>query len=154
MATRVQPNRASRNSTEGNWWGLRVLLRAAMALVAFVLLLLADDREKAWVFSTHNGGLDNALWFAWVGLAVAAGIAFGLATWLPFTKLRYLSSRLLLAALALLPPLHFWWVFIRPGHEGPFGSITVVDEFQIQYVCAALAGVAIASGFRTRALNL
>jgi hypothetical protein len=41
----------------------------------------------------------------------AAGFLFGLATWLPFAKVRYLWSRLLLAALALVPIAQFWLLF-------------------------------------------
>ena len=47
--------------------------------------------------------LNNPLWLSWLGATVAAGLLFGLATWLPFTGVRFLPSRLLLAVAALLP---------------------------------------------------
>jgi hypothetical protein len=151
MATDVVPERASRDSIDGGWGWLRFLLRAAIALLAFLLLALGDDRYRAFFASSKNGRLDNSLWFAWLGWTIGAGIMFGLATWLPFTKLRYLPSRLLLAILALLPVVHFWQevVFhVRYSASGLIGEFRWFDTPQIQVVCAALAGVAIASGFR------
>jgi hypothetical protein len=152
MATHAAPNRAS-SEIVGAWWWLRAFLRAAIALLAFLFLSLGDDRHRAWLLSSNNGRLDNSLWYAWLGWTIGAGIMFGLATWLPFTKLRYLPSRLLLAILALVPVVHFWWVFLHPYRPVTdwLGHFRWFDEFPILFVCAAFAGVAIASGFRTRA---
>jgi hypothetical protein len=75
-----------------------------------------------------------------------------LATWLPFTKVRLLPSRLLLAAAALLPVAHFWWIFIE-GHGKPNGWLEGnywFDNFQSLYVFAALVGVGIASTLRAK----
>jgi hypothetical protein len=62
-----------------------------------------------------------------------------------------LPSRLALAAAALVPVTHFWWVAIE-GHAsgGWLGSFYWFHDLGIQFVMAALAGVAIASGFRRR----
>jgi hypothetical protein len=150
MATDVVPARASRGSLVDPWWWLRLVVRTTLALLAFMLLGVGDDRFVDW--STSSNGqqqLDNSLWLAAVGLLVGTGFLFGLATWLPFTKLRYVPSRLALAFLALLPLAQFWWVFLRPQPEGPFGQFRWYDNFQLQYVFAVLAGVAIASGLRS-----
>jgi len=151
MATDVVPGRALRGSSVDAWWWLRFLIRTALALFSFLLLAPADDRFRSWMASSNDQQLDNSLWLAWVGLLVAAGVVFGLATWFPFTKVRYVPSRLLLALLALLPLGQFWWVFLRPQPEGPFGQFRWFDNFQLQFVFAVLAGAAIASGFQARA---
>jgi hypothetical protein len=135
----------------GAWWWLHVLARTAIALLAFLLLSLGEARLMAWLQSSSNGRLDNSLWYAWLGWTVGAGVLFGSATWLPFTKLRYLPSRLLLALLASLPVVHYWWAFLFRvrSSAGLILQVRWFDAFQIQFVCAALAGVAIASGFRS-----
>jgi len=153
MGTHVVPERAQGGSIDGGWWWLRSLLRAAIALLAFLFLWISDDRSTAWLLSPGDTGrLDNSLWFASVGWTVGAGIMFGLATWLPFTKLRYLPSRLLLAIFASVPVAHFWWVFLHPYRPVTdwLGDFRWFDKPQIQFVCAVLSGVAIASGFRER----
>jgi|SRR5436190_2342721 len=149
MATDAVPARASTDPTLQAPW-FRFLLRAALALLAFLLLYLGDNRYTAWLFSSTNGRLDNSLWLASVGCTVGAGIMFGLATWFPFTKLRYLPSRLLLAIVVFVPVVHFWWVFLHPYRPATarFGYFRWFDEPQIQFACVVLAGVAIASGFR------
>src|SRR5438093_12732460 len=118
METHAVRARASADSTMQAPWFL-FLVRAALALLAFLLVYLGDNRHTAWLFSSTNGRLDNSLWFAWLGWTIGAGIMFGLATWLPFTKLRYLPSRLLLPLVALLPVVHFWAVFLRPYRPEP-----------------------------------
>ena len=86
-----------------------------------------------------------------VGATVVAGLLFGLATWLPFTRVRYLPSRLLLAAAVLVPVAHFWMIFLTYGEDrtGWLWQIHWFDTIEVQ-VFAALAGVAIASGFRSQ----
>ncbi len=76
---------------------------------------------------------------------------FGLATGLPFAKVRFWPSRLLLAAVALVPLVHFWWAFLE-GHGGPgaLGGNYWFDAIAVQFEVAALAGVALASGFRAK----
>jgi hypothetical protein len=73
-----------------------------------------------------------------------------LATWLPFTKVRFLPSRLVLAAAALLPVAHYWWVIVRSGTGVVLVHLYWFDATSIQPVLAALAGAAIASGFRAK----
>jgi len=120
-------------------------------------LVFARDRYEAWLLD-HRQYFHSAtgLWLAWIGVTVAAGLLFGLATSLPFTKVRYAWSRLLLAAIALAPIAQFWWVFLfqleRHGEAG--GWLSRADRLwhpELQFVLAALAGVAIASGFRAKA---
>jgi hypothetical protein len=98
-------------------------------------------------------------WLTWLGAAGAAGLLFGLAAWLPFRKVRYLWSRLLLAALALAPLAQFWWIYIFQ-----FGQHHVVSGLISRHVWFAdpasqtalgvLVGVAIASGFRAERSGL
>ena len=65
----------------------------------------------------------------------------------------YLSSRLLLAAVALVPVAHFWWIFFN-HHGNPSGWLWRAYWFDMssetQFVLAGFAGVALASGFRTK----
>jgi hypothetical protein len=120
-------------------------------------LQLADDRYAVYYeWRTIDHRVDAGLWLAYVGLVVIAGLLFGLAAWFPFTKVRYLWSRLFLAALALLPLAHFLYVF---GYQLPRTGTTggwlgkywyVLSGQAAQSASAALVGVALASGFRTR----
>jgi hypothetical protein len=99
----------------GAWW-LRLIVRTIIALLALWALAFAADRYDVFLrdFGT-NFRFDTWLWLSWIGAAAGAGLLFGLAACLPFARVRFLPSRLLLAALALLPLAHFWWVFIE-GH--------------------------------------
>jgi hypothetical protein len=126
-------------------------VRTALALLAFWMLSVAADRYTAFANAAVEFRNYDSLWLSWIGAAVAAGLLFGLATWLPFTKVRFLPSRLVLAAAALLPIAHFWWIFIRPhGSSGWLLRSYWFDAVEIQFALVALAGVAIASGFRAK----
>lgn len=157
MAHAAVPARASSGSLIQAWW-FRFLVRAALALLAFGALWFAEDRFHALLVResappSSNFSFDNSLWLLSVGAAVATGLLFGLATWLPFTGIRYLPSRLLLAAVALVPVAHFWWTVLE-RHARPTGWLWQAYWFdlsvEVQFVLAALSGVAIASGFRAR----
>ena len=152
MATETVPAHASGGRVVEAWW-FGFLVRSALALLALWTLWFAADRYR--VFELEASAIfryDTSLWLTWVGAMVAAGFLFGLATWLPFAKVRFLPSRLLLAALALLPLAHFWWVAIEGhGSGGWLARFYWFDGAQIQFVSSALAGVAIASGFRAKA---
>ena len=134
------------------WW-FRLIARAALAVLALWVLAFAGDRlvafETDWRFAFD---MDRGMWLAWIAPTIGTGFLFGLATWLPFAKVRYLWSRLLLAALALAPIAQFWWLYLE-GHAAElrwrwlFHADWFVD-FPAQSVLAGLAGVAIASGFR------
>ena len=81
------------------------------------MLSFRSDRYVAFGRdAAANFRYDDSLWLSWVGATVGAGFLFGLATWLPFVMVRYLPSRFLLAALALLPLAHFW--ILIQGHAG------------------------------------
>lgn len=134
----------------------RFFVRAALALSAFGALYFAADRSLAFrVDSAANFRFDYWLWLSWVISTIVGGLLFGLATWLPFAKIRFLPSRLGLAAAALVPVAHFWWVAIE-GHMsgGWLGRFYWFHDLGIQFVMAALAGVAIASGFRAKRLHV
>ena len=134
------------------WW-FRLVVRAVLAVLAFLMLRLSANQLRTLSLG-HAVDLrfDTSLWLESIGSTVAAGLLFGLATWLPFTKIRLLPSRFLFAAAALLPVAHFWWSFIE-GHGNPSGWLGAAywfDNFQSHYVFAALAGVAIASVLGTK----
>jgi hypothetical protein len=113
MATETVPAQASGGRVVEAWW-FGFLVRTALALLALWTLSFAADRYRVFgLDASANFRYDTSLWLTWTGAMVAAGFVFGLATWLPFAKVRFLPSRLLLAALALLPLAHFWWVFIQ-----------------------------------------
>ena len=154
MAHAAVPARASSGSLIQAWW-FRFLVRTALALLAFLALWFSQDRYLTFRVQLTRPflGYDNSLWLLSVGAAVATGLLFGLATWLPFTGIRYLPSRLLLAAVALVPVAHFWWTVLE-RHARPTGWLWRAYWFdlsvEVQFVLAALSGVAIASGFRAR----
>jgi hypothetical protein len=146
------PASPSRRMWVGAWW-LRLIVRTILALLALWAIALAVDRYDVFLrdFGT-NFRFDTWLWLSWIGAAAGAGLLFGLAACLPFARVRFLPSRLLLAALALLPLAHFWWVYIQGhGSGGWLARGYWFNGTQIQFVLPVLAGVAIASGFRAKA---
>ena len=149
MATDAVPAHVARDSIVRPWW-FRFLVRTALAVLGFWMLSFAADRYAAFALTASRSfQYDNPLWLSWLGATVAAGLLFGLATWLPFTGVRFLPSRLLLVVAALLPIAQFWWVVVQGhGTGGWLGRAYWFDGVQTQFVLAALAGVAIASGFR------
>jgi hypothetical protein len=139
---------------------LRAVVRIVLALLAFVALWFAQGRFTA-IFSegiAFSPGdprptefpYDGVALLSWVAAMVGAGLSFGLATWLPFTRVRFLPSRLLLAGITLVPLAHFWWVALE--HHGAEGSwvwrLFWFDSEGILFVLPALAGVALGSAFR------
>jgi hypothetical protein len=154
VAVDAVPASPSRRMWVGAWW-LRLIVRTIIALLALWAIAFAGDRYDVFLrdFGT-NLHFDTWLWLSWIGAAAGAGLLFGLAACLPFARVRFLPSRLLLAALALLPVAHFWWVFIQGhGSGGWLARGYWFDGTQIQFVLPALAGVAIASGFRAKAFE-
>ena len=115
MATHAVPARAPGDSLVDELW-FRFLVRAAIALLAFGALWLGADRYRAFFFQrAATLRSDDALWFSWVAATVFGGCLFGLATWLPFARVRFLPSRLALAAVALVPIAHASWIWLG-GH--------------------------------------
>ena len=102
------------------WW-FGFIVRAALALLALWILAFAGDRQLAFENDFRaNFEMAKGMWLAWIAPTIVTGFLFGLATWLPFAKVRYLWSRLLLAALALAPIAQFWWLFFE-GHAAEVG---------------------------------
>jgi hypothetical protein len=147
---------ARRTITE-EWW-FRLIVRAVLAVLALGALSFAQDRYAALQrIAAGFGALERytEMWLAWIAPTVGAGFLFGLATWLPFARVRYLWSRFLLAALVLAPLAQYWWVFVfqLPRHGEAGGWIYRwlphwILDLPSQTALAVLAGVAIASGFR------
>ena len=138
-----------------DWW-FRLIVRAVLALLALWVLAFAEDRYAAFqenLTAVDFGEWDTGMWLAWIAPTIGTGFLFGLATWLPLAKVRYLWSRLLLAALALAPIAQVWWLFFE-GHAAEIGWRWLYHADWLfadlaQSALAVLAGVAIASGFRT-----
>ena len=143
MAAHVVPARASGDALVDERW-FRFLVRATIALLAFGALWLGANRYRAFFFQ-RNATLrsDDVLWFSWVAATVVGGLLFGLATWVPFARVRFLPSRLALAAVALVPLAHAWWIWVG-GHAT---RLYWFDGAEILFPMAALAGVAIGSAF-------
>ena len=155
MATDAVPARASSDSMIQAWW-FGFIVRTALVLLAFWALWFGQDRFGAFRVQLTRPflGYDNSLWFLSVVATIVGGLLFGLAGWLPFTRIRYLPSRLLLAAVALVPVAHFWWIVLEQHDAGSTGWLWRAYwfdySFEVQFVLAALAGVALASGFRAK----
>ena len=127
VATDAVSSRASSGSiTEALWF--RFVVRTGLALLAFWALSFAQVRYRAFVMEFSAQFRHGSLWLSWAGVTIAAGLLFRLATWLPFAKIRFLPSRLLLAAVALLPLAvsggHTWRITQRRagGWGGSTGS--------------------------------
>ncbi|SRR6266545_935766 len=133
---------------------LRFVARATLALLAMWTLHLAQNRFASLLENySSTFHLDTGLWLGWVGTSAGAGFLFGLAALLPFSRVRFLWSRLLLAGLALLPVVQYWliWGYLLPRRHTMSGwFVTTSGWFDIgtQLALTVLAGVAIASGFR------
>ena len=153
MEIDVVPAEGASDSLVDAWW-FRFLVRSALALLALLSLWSAADRYQAFrLKSAADFQLNLRLWGSSMAALVATGFLFGLATWLPLTRVRLLPSRLLLAAVALLPLAQFWWVLaVAPnrGADGWLAQLRWFDGVEVQFVFAVLAGVAIASGFRAK----
>jgi hypothetical protein len=155
MALETAATSSSRSSIVGAAW-FHLIVRLILALLALWTLVFARDRYLAWGLDrVVHFRSDTWLWLSWLGLNVAAGILFGLATSLPFARVRYAWDRLVLALIPLLPIAQFWWRVVQWERPGPVpsGWLWRADWFQspeLLFVLAALAGVAIASGFRAK----
>ncbi len=145
----------ARSALSRRW--LRFGARVALAALAMWGLHLAEKRYVSFQMdyaSTFH--MDFWLWLAWVGTLAGAGFVFGLALVFPFSRIRYAWSRLLLAALLLVPVAQWWllWGYLLPRrHQMGGWFVTTADWFGhvgTQAALAVLAGVAIASGFRAK----
>jgi hypothetical protein len=129
-------------------------MRGSLAVLALAALVLAGNRYEAWHTApdAYFGGA-GGIWLSWIAATVASGFLFGLAIWLPSAAVRYARSGLLLAALVSIPILQFWLIFSSQSDpNGVPGRWLLrfdwlLDPYSV-FVPAALAGVAIASGFR------
>lgn len=154
MAVDAIPYRG-RGTSFKRWLGF--VARAALTLLSLWTLHLAQNRFESFqenYASTFHW--DVWLWLGWIGTSAGAGFLFGLATLLPFSRVRFLWSRLLLAALVLLPIAHFWliWGYLLPRRHTMGGwfatSTSWFGDLGTQFALAVLAGIAIASGFRAK----
>jgi hypothetical protein len=135
------------------------LIRALLAVLALWLVYQAQTRYRTWqiayalTFTLHTG-----LWLAWIGFSALAGLAFGLAAWMPWpiAPIRYRWSRLLLAGLAAAPILEFAyvWGYLLPRRHTIGGWLSTISGWFGEpgplFALAVLVGVALASGFVRR----
>jgi hypothetical protein len=93
---------------------LSLLIRALLAVLALWLVYLAQTRYSTWQIAyASTFTLQTGLWLGWIGFSALAGLAFGLAAWMPWplAPIRYRWSGLLLAALAGAPIAEFAYVW-------------------------------------------
>ena len=154
MAVDALPYRA-RGTSFKPW--LRFVARATLALLAMWTLHLAQNRFASFQLNySATFHYDIGLWLGWVGTSAGAGFLFGLAVLLPFSRVRFLWNRLLLAALALLPVVQLWsiWGYLLPRRHTLSGWFVTTsswfDGAGTQLALTVLAGVAIASGLRAK----
>jgi hypothetical protein len=135
------------------------LIRALLAVLALWLVYLAQTRYSTWqiayasTFTLHTG-----LWLGWIGFSASAGLAFGLAAWMPWplAPIRYRWSRLFLAALAGAPIAEFAyvWGYLLPRRHTIEGWLSTTSSWFGEagplFALAVLVGVALASGFVLR----
>ena len=152
--TYAVPAQRTKDSIGDAWW-FRLAVRTVLVVLALWSLTFATDQLQTLARrAATDARYDNTLWLMWLGATIASGLLFGLATWLPFTSVRFLPSRVLLAGLMLAPLARFWWVVVQMhGGDGWLWRGYWFDGIQIQFVLAAFAGVAIASGFRVKGLR-
>jgi hypothetical protein len=152
MSEAIPAARPRRSVLEAPWFKLAA--RAVLALLALWLVHIASDRYIVFFRDfASKFRMDLGMWLLWTGSLAAAGLLFGLAAWFPFTTLRYLWSRLLLAALAFLPLVHFGVVMFYLAPRHPVSGWLTTNWFWdvgSQTALAVLGGVAIASGFRAK----
>jgi hypothetical protein len=130
-----------------------------LAVLALWLVYHAQRRYNTWqiayasTFAWHTG-----LWLAWIGFSSLAGLAFGLAAWIPWplAPIRYRWSRLLLAALAAAPIAEFTYVmgYLLPRRHTIGGWLSTISSWFGEagplFALSVLVGVALASGFVRR----
>lgn len=134
---------------------VRFAIRAAFVLLAMWVLHLAQDRYLAfWQDYADTFRFDWWSWLAAIGIAASAGLLFGLAVFFPFSRVRYLWSRLLLAVIPLVLLAPFWlvWGYLLPRHHGVGRWLVTTQGWfgdrGTQFALAVLVGVAIASGLQ------
>jgi hypothetical protein len=136
---------APRKLGSASWF--RLLVRGVLAIAGLRMVSVASDRMESFVRNEANTfQLDAGLWWQYAGALVLAGVLFGLACSMPFHTVRFAPSRLALAALAMAPTIHFWWVWMVAGH----GHIYWIDGTIPQAVFPVLAGVALAACLQRR----
>ena len=146
--------RGGRGVFESTW--LRAAIRTILALLAFLALYRAQRHFGSFDSVFLPGprlALDSGAWLSSMGIQALSGLLFGLAAFMPFTRVRYAWSRLLVAAVALAPLAHFWLVFAHLIPRRNFDGWWMQDWFfnpQAQFVSATFVGVAIASGLQPR----
>jgi hypothetical protein len=138
---------------------LSLLIGVLLAVLALWLVYHAQRRYNTWqiayasTFAWHTG-----LWLAWIGFSSLAGLAFGLAAWIPWplAPIRYRWSRLLLAALAAAPIAEFTYVmgYLLPRRHTIGGWLSTISSWFGEagplFALSVLVGVALASGFVRR----
>jgi hypothetical protein len=133
----------------------RFAIRFSLVAMAVVAMWFAEDRRTAFARDlAADFHWNNGMWAAYGVALLLSGCAFGLAVWLPFSKVRYLPSRLVFAAIALIPFLKATLLLIEMqtgrGLSRWWTEPRWFDDTAIVAASTVLAGVAIASGFRAR----
>lgn len=126
------------------------LVRIAALVIAAALLRWSGQLEEEFQAKTAaEFGPDWAQWWLIQAVYVVAGMAFTVAVRFPFPRSRFAWSRLAIAALAILPAVHFWYAFVVTGGPAFLRRVYWVDYVPTA-VWSILAGVAIGAGFGAR----
>jgi hypothetical protein len=120
-----------------------------VALGVTVALLLWNSRNLARFYRPPAFNLDFGLFWRIQAVFVLAGLAFAVATRFPYPRSRYGWSRLFIAAVAIVPAVHFWYVLDVSTGTRFLSESYWFDDIPF-VVWPLLAGVAVGSGFGAR----
>ena len=126
-------------------WGIRLALVAVTAVAAWFALEIRSRQVS-------DAPIDEARFWAVVGLFVVAGTAFGIAVRYPFPRPRVAWGRLIFVLLMLLPAVHAWFTLSEPVTGAPSWLLGPYwfDQLEVVDIGAVLAGVAAASAIGAR----
>ena len=95
------------------------LVRVAALVIAAALVRWSGQLEEGFRAETAaEFGPDWAQWWLIQAVYLVAGMAFTVAVRFPFPRSRFAWSRLGIAALVILPAVHFWYAVGGDGGAG------------------------------------
>ena len=130
-------------------WLLRVVLVAATGAAVWFAL---EIRPELGPVGAPSARLDDARFWAAIGLFVLAGFTFGIAVRYPFPRPRLAWGRIVFVVVMLLPAAHLWITLAEPftGLPGWVLRRSWFDAMEVVDLGATLAGVAAASALGAR----
>src|SRR3954451_9112154 len=103
----METTTAAKDASRGRFSGSRLfrsVVRLAFVAITVAAVWYAQDRRLTFQQQQLSGNFEwnTQLWVTYGIALVLGGFAFGLALWLPFSRLRDMPSRIAFAAMALL----------------------------------------------------